>query len=76
MIPFLTDEQAHKLGIERVDTVAQMLPKVDYLTVHTPLTNETKYLVGKKELDIVKPGIRLINCARGGIYEESPWSKA
>lgn len=69
--PFLTDEQAHKLGIERVDTVAQMLPKVDYLTVHTPLTNETKYLVGKKELDVVKPGIRLINCARGGIYEEA-----
>ncbi len=52
--PFLTDEQAHKLGIERVDTVAQMLPKVDYLTVHTPLTSETKYLVGKKELDVVQ----------------------
>ncbi|MFO1063391.1 MAG: phosphoglycerate dehydrogenase [Pirellulales bacterium] len=69
--PFLSEEQAHKLGIERVDTVAQMLPKVDYLTVHTPLTNETKHLIGMKELDIVKPGIRLINCARGGIYDEA-----
>ncbi len=69
--PFLTDEQAAKMGIERVDTVAQMLPKIDYMTVHTPLTPETKYLVGKKELDIIKPGIRLINCARGGIYEEA-----
>ncbi len=48
-----------------------MLPKVDYLTVHTPLTNETKYLIGKKELEVLKPGVRLINCARGGIYEEA-----
>ncbi len=69
--PFLTQEQATKLGIERAETVAEMLPKVDYLTVHTPLTPETKYLIGHKELALVKPGIRLINCARGGIYDES-----
>ena len=69
--PFLTDEQATKLGIERAATVAEMFPKVDYLTVHTPLTSETKYLVGKKDLSQLKPGIRLINCARGGIYEEA-----
>jgi D-3-phosphoglycerate dehydrogenase / 2-oxoglutarate reductase len=69
--PFLTDEQAIKLGVERVETVAEMLPKVDYLTVHTPLTAETKYLVGMKELAALKPGVRLINCARGGIYEEA-----
>jgi D-3-phosphoglycerate dehydrogenase len=48
-----------------------MLPEVDYLTVHTPLTDETRHLVGMKELEIVKPGIRLINCARGGIYDEA-----
>ncbi len=69
--PFLTDEQAVKLGVERVDTVPQMLPKVDYLTVHTPLTTETRHLVGMKELDVLKPGVRLINCARGGIYDEA-----
>jgi D-3-phosphoglycerate dehydrogenase / 2-oxoglutarate reductase len=69
--PFLTDEQATKLGIERVDTIPQMLPKVDYLTVHTPLTSETKHLIGMKELDVVKPGVRLVNCARGGIYDEA-----
>ncbi|MFO0921011.1 MAG: phosphoglycerate dehydrogenase [Pirellulales bacterium] len=69
--PFLTEEQALKLGVERSATVHEMLPKLDYLTVHTPLTNETKYLIGMKELDMVKPGIRLINCARGGIYEEA-----
>lgn len=48
-----------------------MLPRVDYLTVHTPLTPETKYLVGAKEIELLKPGARLINCARGGIYEEA-----
>ncbi len=47
--PFLTAEQATKLGIERAETVAAMLPKVDYLTVHTPLTPETKHLVGMKD---------------------------
>lgn len=69
--PFLTAEQATKLGIERVETVPEMLPRVDYLTVHTPLTPETKHMIGMKELELVKPGIRLINCARGGIYDEA-----
>jgi D-3-phosphoglycerate dehydrogenase len=68
--PFLSVERAAELGIELVPSVHAMLPEVDYLTVHTPLTAETKYLVGMKELDLLKPGVRLINCARGGIYEE------
>ncbi|MEI8213682.1 MAG: phosphoglycerate dehydrogenase [Planctomycetota bacterium] len=68
--PFLSDEQATKMHVEKVHAVADMLPKVDYLTVHTPLTEETKYLIGKKQLKMLKPGVRLVNCARGGIYEE------
>jgi len=69
--PFLSDEQAAKLGITRVAKVRDMLPHVDYLTVHTPLTPETTNLIDIPELDIVKTGIRLINCARGGIYNEA-----
>ena len=69
--PFLSDEQATKMGIEKSNSIAELLPRVDYLTVHTPLTDETKYLVGMKQLDILKKGVRLINCARGGIYEEA-----
>lgn len=69
--PFLSDDQAAKLNVIKANTVAEMLPKVDYLTVHTPLTDETKYLVGMKQLEQLKPGIRLVNCARGGIYEEA-----
>ena len=69
--PFLSDEQATKMGVEKSNSIAELLPRVDYLTVHTPLTDETKYLVGMKQLEILKKGVRLINCARGGIYEEA-----
>ncbi|MDZ4784361.1 MAG: phosphoglycerate dehydrogenase [Planctomycetia bacterium] len=69
--PFLSAEKTKELGIEPVESVHAMLPQVDYLTVHTPLTPETKHLVGKKELDLLKPGVRLVNCARGDIYDEA-----
>jgi D-3-phosphoglycerate dehydrogenase len=69
--PFLSHEQAAKLGIQRVETVRDMLPHVDYLTVHTPLTPETTNLIDRAALEIIKPGARLINCARGGIYNEA-----
>ena len=69
--PFLSDEAAIKMGVEKANVVAELLPRVDYLTVHTPLTDETKYLVGMKQLELLKKGVRLINCARGGIYEEA-----
>jgi D-3-phosphoglycerate dehydrogenase len=68
--PFLSHEQATKLGVDKVETVASMLPQVDYLTVHTPLTPETKHLISTREIDMLKPGVRLINAARGGIYDE------
>ncbi len=69
--PFLTREKAEELGIERVDTVDAMLPRVDYLTVHTPLTDETRSLIGAAQIEKMKPGVRLINAARGGIYDEA-----
>lgn len=68
--PFLSAERARELGIELLPSVAEILPQVDYLTVHTPLTPETRGLVGRKELELLKPGARLVNCARGGIYDE------
>ena len=68
--PFLSQERAKELGIELVGTVRGMLPEVDYLTVHTPLNDDTRHLVGMDELAILKQGVRLVNCARGGIYDE------
>src|SRR5690606_38474923 len=69
--PFLSSERITELGFESVPSVAEMLPLVDYLTVHTPLTEETRNLVGQPQLDVLRPGVRLINCARGGIYDEA-----
>ncbi len=69
--PFLTDDQAESLTVKRVETVDEMLPQIDYLTVHTPLTPETKGLIGMAQLDKVKRGLRVVNVARGGIYDEA-----
>src|SRR6476659_5555816 len=69
--PFLSAEQAAKLGITRVEKVREMLPQIDYLTVHTPLTPETTNLIDAEAIAIMKPGVRLINAARGGIYNEA-----
>ena len=68
--PFLSSERAKEVGIETYPSVDAMLPLVDFLTVHTPLTDETRDLVGMAQLERLKPGVRLINCARGGIYNE------
>ncbi|MBA2116468.1 phosphoglycerate dehydrogenase [Bremerella alba] len=68
--PFVSPERAAELGIELSDTVPEMLPHIDYLTVHTPLTPETKDMINAESIKTLKPGARLINCARGGIYNE------
>jgi D-3-phosphoglycerate dehydrogenase len=68
--PFLAPERASQLGIESVSSIDQMLPGVDFLTVHTPLTAETRDLVGAAQLARMKKGARVINCARGGIINE------
>ncbi|TWT48891.1 phosphoglycerate dehydrogenase [Botrimarina hoheduenensis] len=69
--PFMSAEHADKFGIELVENVADMLPRLDYLTVHTPLTDETRGLIGPEQVAALKPGARLVNCARGGIYDEA-----
>lgn len=74
--PFLSSEQASKLGVQLFDSVSQMLPDVDYLTVHTPLTPETKNLIDAPQIATMKKTARLINCARGGIYNEQALADA
>lgn len=68
--PFVSSDLARELGFDLVEDVHDMLPQVDYLTVHTPLTPETKGLIGAKEVELLKPGARVINAARGGIFDE------
>jgi len=68
--PFLAPERAAQLGIEATADLPSLLPKVDFLTVHTPLTAETTSLIGAKEIALMKKGTRVLNCARGGIINE------
>lgn len=67
--PFTTHERAAEMGVKMMD-LDELLGSVDYLTVHTPLTEKTKGLISLNNADKIKPGMMLINCARGGIYEE------
>lgn len=67
--PFLTKDRAEKLGVE-LGSVDEVLAAADIITVHTPLTKETKGLLGMKNIAKTKPGVFLINCARGGIIDE------
>ena len=69
--PFFSPEAAKKEAIERVETLDELLPRVDFLTVHTPLTEETRHLIGAEQIARMKRGVRLINVARGGIYDET-----
>lgn len=69
--PFLSSQRARELGIQTVACVPELLPEVDYLTVHTPLTPETRQMIGAKEIRMMRPGVRLINCARGGVFDEA-----
>jgi D-3-phosphoglycerate dehydrogenase len=68
--PFLAPERAGQLGIEAVPGLDQLLPRCDFLTVHTPLTDETRGLIGARELALMRRGSRVLNCARGGIIAE------
>ena len=66
--PFLSAGRAKELGIETCDSARDMLADLDYLTVHTPLNDETRDLIGIEEVRMMRKGVRLINCARGGIF--------
>jgi D-3-phosphoglycerate dehydrogenase len=67
--PFLTEERAEKLGV-KLGSVEDICRNADFITVHTPLTNETRHMISRPQFEIMKKGVRIINCARGGIIDE------
>src|SRR3989338_3108860 len=73
--PYLSADKAKDLGIELVD-LKTLLKESDYITVHTPLTDETRHMMSDKEFAIMKKGARIINCARGGIIDEAALVRA
>lgn len=73
--PYLTREAAERLGVDSVE-LDELLARSDFITIHTPLTGDTRHLIGEAELARMKPGVRLINCARGGIIDEAALARA
>ncbi len=74
--PLLSPERAAELGIESVPDLDHLLPRADFLTVHTHLTDETRNLIGAAQLAKLKKGARVLNCARGGIVNEEALAEA
>ncbi len=67
--PFLSDDRAKALGIEKV-SLDELFSRSDFITIHTPLTPETKNLINSETIGKMKNEVRIINCARGGIINE------
>jgi D-3-phosphoglycerate dehydrogenase len=68
--PYVAPDTAAKAGVEMVP-LATLFRKSDYITIHTPLTTETECLIGEQALKKMKKGVRIINCARGGLVDEA-----
>ncbi|MDE2789553.1 MAG: phosphoglycerate dehydrogenase [Paracoccaceae bacterium] len=73
--PFLSTERAEKLGVRKVE-FDELLASADFISLHVPRTDRTAGLINADAIDRMKPGVRLINCARGGIVDESALAKA
>jgi D-3-phosphoglycerate dehydrogenase / 2-oxoglutarate reductase len=67
--PFLSPDRALALGVEKVE-LADLIRRADFITLHTPLTDKTRNILGADALAATKKGVRIINCARGGLVDE------
>ncbi len=67
--PFLSPERAIEIGVEKVE-LDQLLARADFITLHTPLTEQTRNILSAEAIAKTKKGVRIINCARGGLIDE------
>ena len=74
--PFLTPDRAKQLGVSRIDSLEGLLGRADIVTVHVPRTDDTRNLISAERIAAMKPGARLVNCARGGIVDEAALARA
>jgi len=68
--PFLSPERAVEMGVEKVE-LDDLLARADFITLHTPLTDKTRNILSAENLAKTKKGVRIINCARGGLVDEA-----
>ena len=73
--PYLTREAAARLGVESVE-LDDLLARADFVSIHVPLTSDTRHLLGAAELARARAGVRIVNCARGGIVDEAALARA
>ncbi len=74
--PYITDECFKRARATKKETLEELLAESDIISIHTPKTDETLGMIGEKQLKLVKKGVRFINCARGGLYQEDAIAKA
>lgn len=67
--PFLSLDKVKEFGVESAE-LKEVFKRSDYITLHTPLTDDTKYIINKEAIKSMKDGVRIVNCARGGIVDE------
>lgn len=68
--PFLGEEKAKHMGVEKVE-LDELLKRADFITLHVPLTDQTRNVLSRENLEKTKKGVRIINCARGGLIDEA-----
>jgi D-3-phosphoglycerate dehydrogenase len=68
--PFLTEERAVEMGVEKVD-LESLVTRADFITLHTPLTDDTRNILSRERLEKTRKGVRIVNCARGGLVDEA-----
>lgn len=73
--PFLGVEKAEKMGVEKVD-LDDLLKRADFITLHVPFTDQTANILSAEAIAKMKPGVRIINCARGGLVDETALAEA
>ena len=73
--PFLSEERAAKMGVQKVE-LDELLARADFITLHVPLTDKTKGILNAESLAKAKAGVRIINCARGGLVDEAALAEA
>lgn len=74
--PYLSAARARSLQVELIEELDDLLANADFISLHTPLTNETRHLLNAERIAKTKPGVRLINCARGGLIDETALTRA
>ena len=73
--PFLSEERAEKLGVQKVE-LDDLLARADFITLHVPKTEQTSNILNAEAIAKMKPGVRVVNCARGGLVDEAALAEA